>query len=99
MKGGTRKNAKVARVACPWLIRRFVDAEAEFLYVPADEVTTVARQQAATPFDVQGVELGHVGGRCSFESIGLQYNLTDPVLPVIGGIVAGRDILRGHAVA
>ena len=92
MKWVTRKNAKVDRVACPWLIRRFVDAEAEFLYVPADEVTTVARQQAATPFDVQGVELGHVGGRCSFESIVLKYNLTDPVLPVMGRIVHGADI-------
>ena len=92
MKWVTRKNAKVDRVACPWLIQRFVDAEAEFLYVPADEVTAVAQRVSAIPFDVQGVELGHVGGRCSFESIVLKYKLTDPVLQVMGRIVHGADI-------
>ena len=92
MKWVTRKNAKVDRIACPWLIRRFVDPEAEFLYVPADEVTSVAQQHGAIPFDAQGVELGHVAGRCSFESIVLKYELSDPVLQVMGRIVHGADI-------
>lgn len=92
MKWVTRKNAKVDRIACPWLIRRFVDADAEFLYVPADEVTSVATRDSATPFDVPGVELGHVDARCSFESIALKYGLDDPALRVMGRIVHGADI-------
>jgi len=92
MKWVTRRNAKVDRIACPWLIRRFVDAEAEFLYVPADEVLAVAQREGATPFDVAGVELGHIDGRCSFESIVLKYELADPALQVMGRIVHGADI-------
>jgi len=92
MKWVTRRNAKVDRIACPWLIRRFVDAEAEFLYVPADEVLAVAQREGGTPFDVAGVELGHVDGRCSFESIVLKYELADPALQVMGRIVHGADI-------
>jgi hypothetical protein len=92
MKWVTRKNAKVDRIACPWLIRRFVDADAEFLYVPPDEVAAVALRESATPFDVQGVELGHVEGRCSFESILLKYKISDPALQIMGRIVHGADI-------
>jgi hypothetical protein len=92
MKWVTRKNAKVDRIACPWLIRRFVDADAEFLYVPAGEVTSIAERDGAIPYDVQGVELGHVDGRCSFESIILKYRLADPALPLMGRIVHGADI-------
>jgi hypothetical protein len=63
----TRKNANVDRVACPWLIKRFVDAEAESVYVPTDQVMTVAERDQAIPYDVKDVQLGHVDGRCSFE--------------------------------
>ncbi len=64
MKWVTRKNANVDRIACPWLIRRFIDPEAMFLYVPTEEVMTVAEREGAIPYDVKGVELGHVDGRC-----------------------------------
>ncbi len=75
MKWIARKNAKVDRIACPWLIRQFVDEDAEFLYVPAEEVLAVAERERAIPYDVAGVELGHVDGRCSFERIMLKYEL------------------------
>src|SRR3954466_13986230 len=81
MKWVTREDAKVDRVACPWLIRRFIDPGAEFLFVPADQVNAVAAREGAIPYDVPGVELGHVDGRCSFEGILLKYGLTgDPAL-------------------
>lgn len=92
MKWVTRKNANVDRVACPWLIRRFVDPHAEFLFVPADEVMAAAGRGSAIPFDVKGVELGHVEGRCSFESILVKYRLDDPALRLLGQIVHGADI-------
>src|SRR5258706_11047222 len=93
MKWITRENAAVDRIACPWLIRRFVDPDAEFLYVPADRVEEVGAQQGATPFDVPGAKLGHVDGRCSFESIVLEYGLTgDPALLGLGRIVHAADI-------
>lgn len=92
MKWVTRKNANVDRIACPWLIRRFVDKDAEFLYVPAEEVTTVADREGAIPYDVKGVELGHVDGRCSFESIMIKYGLTDPALQRLAKIVHGADV-------
>lgn len=92
MKWVTRKNANVDRVACPWLIRRFVDPDAEFLFVAPDRVAEVAAREGAIPFDVEGVELGHVDGRCSFESILLKYGLTDPALARLARIVHGADI-------
>jgi len=92
MKWVTRKNANVDRVACPWLIKRFVDAEAEFLYVPADEVMATAAKEDAIPYDVKNVELGHVDGRCSFESIMLKYQLDDPGLKRLAQIVHGADV-------
>lgn len=92
MKWVTRKNANVDRVACPWLIRRFIDPEATFLFVTPQEVMTVAEREKAIPFDVKGVELGHVDGRCSFESILLKYEVTDPVQHLLGRIVRGADI-------
>jgi len=92
MKWVTRKNAHVDRIACPWLIRRFVDREAEFLFVGTDEVAAVVAREGAIPFDVKGVELGHVGGRCSFESILLKYHLTDPALARLARIVHGADV-------
>ena len=93
MKWVTRENAKVDRIACPWLIRRFVDPDAQFLYVPADEVMAVAEREGAIPYDVPGVEFGHVDGRCSFESIMLKYNLAgDPALVELAKIVHAADV-------
>jgi hypothetical protein len=92
MKWVTRQNASVDRIACPWLVKRFIDPAAEFLYVPADEVTAVAARETAIPFDVPGAELGHVEGRCSFESILLKYSVTDPALHRLALIVHGADV-------
>lgn len=92
MKWVTRKNANVDRIACPWLIRRFVDRDAEFLYVATEEVAAVAEREGAIPYDVKGVELGHVDGRCSFESIMVKYDLTDPALQRLAKIVHGADV-------
>jgi hypothetical protein len=88
----TRKNAAVDRIACPWLIRRFVDKDAEFLYVPPEDVARVAREKDAIPYDVEGAELGHVDGRCSFESILLKYGLDDPALARMAKIVHAADV-------
>lgn len=92
MRFVTRKNAAVDRIACPWLIRRFVDHEAEFLYVEPSQVGRVARERDAVAFDVEGAELGHVEGRCSFESILLKYDLDDPGLVRLARIVHGADV-------
>lgn len=88
----TRKNANVDRIACPWLIRRFVDKDPVFIYAPADEVLAAAERENATPYDVTGVELGHVDGRCSFESIMVRYDLDDPALRKLARIVHGADV-------
>ena len=92
MKWVTRKNANVDRVACPWLVKRFVDKDAEFLYVPTEEVMAVAEREDAIPYDVKDVELGHVDGRCSFESIMVKYGLKDPGLKRLAQIVHGADV-------
>jgi hypothetical protein len=93
MKWVTREDAKVDRIACPWLIRRFIDPGAEFLFVPADQVSAVAEREGAIPYDVAGAELGHVDGRCSFESILLKYSLTgDLALVGLAKIVHAADI-------
>jgi len=91
MKWVTRARPKVDRVACPWLIRRFVDPQAEFLYVPADEVAAVAAREGATPYDVPNAELGHHGAECSFDAIVKKYHLTDPALFRLALIVRGAD--------
>jgi hypothetical protein len=91
MQWVTRARPKVDRIACPWLIRRFVDPEAEFLYVPAEEVMRVAEQMKAIPFDVPGVELGHHGAECSFDAIIKKYELSDPALLCLARIVRGAD--------
>lgn len=98
MKWVTRKSAKVDRIACPWLVRRHVDPQAEFLFVPVGDVERVASRERAIPFDVDGAELGHVDGRCSFESILLKYKLTDPALRLLGRIVHGADIPQDLAI-
>jgi hypothetical protein len=92
MKWVTRKNANVDRIACPWLIKKFVDPDAEFLFVPTEEVMAVAERESATPYDVKGVELGHVDGRCSFDSIIVKYKLRDPALDRLAKIVHGADV-------
>ena len=92
MRFVTRKNAAVDRIACPWLIRRFIDQDAEFLYVDPQEVARVAGEQHAIPYDVEGVEMGHVDGRCSFESILLKYGLDDPALRRLAKIVHAADV-------
>ncbi len=92
MKWVTRSHVHVDRVACPWLIRRFVDSQAEFVFAPRSQVEKIARETDAIPFDVAGVELGHHEGRCSFESILLKYGLTDPALDRLAKIVHAADI-------
>jgi hypothetical protein len=91
MKWVTRKNANVDRIACPWLIKRFVDPDAEFLFVPSEAVMTVAEREGATPFEAKDVELGHVDGRCSFESIIVTHDLQGPGLDRLAQIVHGAD--------
>ncbi len=88
----TRSHVHVDRVACPWLIRRFVDSEASFLFVPRSQVDTVAADTGAIPFDAPGVELGHHNGRCSFETIIERFGLTDPGLLRLAQIVHAADI-------
>lgn len=92
MKWATREHAKVDRIACPWLIRRFIDPDAEFLFVPASRVLDVAVREKATPFDVPGVELGHHGGQCSFEAFLVHFGLKDPALGFLAQIVHGADL-------
>jgi len=92
MKWVTRKNANVDRVACPWLIKRFIDPGAGCLYAEGERVRAVAEAEGATPYDVKDVGLGHMDGRCSFESILLKYELQDPALDRLAKIVHGADV-------
>jgi hypothetical protein len=92
MKWVTRSHVHVDRVACPWLITRFIDSDAEFLFVPKSEIERVVKATGATPFDAPGVELGHHDGRCSFESIMMKYELKDPGLLRLAQIVHGADV-------
>jgi hypothetical protein len=92
MKWITREHVKVDRVACPWLIHKFIDRDAEFYFVPAEQVMSEAARLGATPFDVEGVELGHHGKECAFEAILKKYALLDdPALVLLGKIVNGAD--------
>ncbi len=88
----TRSHVHVDRVACPWLISRFIDSEAEFLFVPANQIEKVVKETGAIPYDASGVELGHVDGRCSFESIILKYGLKEPGLLRLAKIVHAADV-------
>ncbi len=94
MKWLTRSHVHVDRVACPWLIMRFIDNEAEFLFVPKSQVDRVAKETGAIPFDAPEVELGHHDGRCSFESIVLKYDLKDPALIRLAKIVHAADVAQ-----
>jgi len=91
MKWITREKVKVDRVACPWLIRKFVDPQAEFVFVPGEQVVVKAHELGATPFDIEGCELGHHGEDVSFNSILKKYKLTDPALALVGEIVRAAD--------
>jgi len=92
MKWITREKVKVDRVACPWLIKKFVDKDAEFVFVPGEKVMAEAKRLDAIPYDVKDVELGHHGKECSFEAILKKYKLTgDPALVLLGRIVNGAD--------
>jgi hypothetical protein len=92
MKWITRSHVHVDRVACPWLITRFIDNEAEFLFVPKSQIDKVAAETGAIPFDAPGVELGHKDGGCSFESIMAKYGLADPGLVRLAKIVHAADV-------
>ena len=94
MKWITRERPKVDRIACPWLILRFIDRDAEFLYVPRDDVMRVATEQQAAPYDVPGVELGHHGELCSFDAFVRKYQLADPAVHRLAQIVRGADTAR-----
>lgn len=91
MKWITREKARVDRIACPWLITRFIDREAVFLFVPPGDVLRVAERESAIPYDVPGVELGHHGDQCSFDAFLDRYRLDDPALRTLALIVRGAD--------
>ncbi|GAA0562006.1 chromate resistance protein ChrB domain-containing protein [Chitinophaga japonensis] len=94
MKWITRERPKIDRIACPWLIKRFVDAEAVFLYVPKEEVFEQARVQEAIPYDIPGAEYSHYGEACTFDYVIRKHELSDPALQIIAIIVRGADTGR-----
>jgi hypothetical protein len=94
MKWVTRERPKIDRIACPWLIARFIDEQPEFLYVPNDRVQAVAEETDAIPYDVPDVELSHVGDLCSFDAFLSKYHLDDPALHQLATIVRGADTSR-----
>ena len=91
MKWITRERPKIDRIACPWMIKKFIDHDAEFLYVPKEDVLRVAKEKNAIPYDVAGVELTHVGEFCSFDTIIRKYNLNDKALLKLAEIVRAAD--------
>lgn len=94
MKWITREHPKIDRIACPWLIARFIDKNPEFLYVPADQVLSLAEQTGAVPYDIPGVEMTHVGELCSFDAFLKKYDLKEPALHRLAVIVRGADTSR-----
>jgi len=94
MKWITRERPKIDRIACPWLIARFIDKSPEFFYVPADQVLSMAEQLGAVPFDVPGVEMSHVGELCSFDAFLSTYELNEPALQRLAAMVPGADTSR-----
>ena len=94
MKWVTRERPKIDRIACPWLILRFIEPAAEFLFVPAERVVSIAAETGAIPYDIPGVELSHVGDMCSFDAFLTKYQLTDPALARLAVIVRGADTSR-----
>lgn len=94
MKWITRERPKIDRIACPWLIRKYIDADAEFIFVPSDKVLEIAHLQGATPFDIPDVELSHRGKYCTFDTILKKYKLNDPALKIMAPIIRGADTDR-----
>ncbi len=94
MKWITRERPKIDRIACPWLISRFIDPDAEFLYVPASDVLRIAAETGATPYDIPGVEMTHVGEQCSFDAFIARHALHEPALQQLATIVRGADTSR-----
>jgi hypothetical protein len=99
MKWITRERPKIDRIACPWLISRFIDAAPEFLYVPGGDVLKVAAETGATPYDISDVEYGHHGDYCSFDAFIAKHNFTDPSLHKLALIVRGADCSAPHLAA
>jgi hypothetical protein len=91
MKWITRERPKIDRIACPWLVTRFIDQEAEFLYVPTGDVVRLAQETGAIPYDIPGMELSHEGELCSFDAFLKKYQLTEPALQQLALIVRGAD--------
>jgi hypothetical protein len=94
MKWVTRERPKIDRIACPWLIAKFIDKEPEFLYVPATDVMAVAEKTGAIPYDIPGVEMSHVEDLCSFDAFLKKYDLAEPALQQLARIVRGADTSR-----
>jgi hypothetical protein len=94
MKWITRERPKIDRIACPWLIARFIDSQAQFLYVPTSEILRVAEETGAIPYDIPGVVLSHVGELCSFDAFLKKYDLGEPALQQLAVIVRGADTSR-----
>jgi len=94
MKWVTREHPKIDRIACPWLVSRFIDTDAEFLYVPAGDVVHIAQETGAIPYDIPGVELSHVGDLCSFDAFLVKYAMDEPALQQLAVIVRGADTSR-----
>ena len=94
MKWITRERPKIDRIACPWLITRFIDERPEFLYVPADQVLRLAEERGAVPYDIPGAEISHEGELCSFDALLKKYALTEPALHHLALIVRGADTSR-----
>ncbi len=92
MKWVTREHPKTDRIACPWLIKNFIDADAEFLYVPADEVLAVADREGAHSYDAKGARYTHRDGLCSFEVLVEEYEISDPAVHLLARIVHGADV-------
>jgi rhodanese-related sulfurtransferase len=90
----TREHPKIDRIACPWLISRFINPNAKFIYVPPDQVTAVAEKTGAIPYDIKGTEFGHVGDRCSFDAIVRIFDIRDPALDCLATVVRGADTSR-----
>ena len=92
MKWVTRENPKTDRIACPWLIRKFIDPEAEIIYVPRDDVLGYAEREGAISFDAPGAKYTHRDGKCSFETLVDEYGITDPAIAVLARVVHGADV-------
>ena len=98
MKWVTREHPKTDRIACPWLIRRFIDPDAEIIYVPRDDVLTYAEREAATSFDAPGAQYTHRDGKCSFETLIEEFKITDPAVLLMAKVVHGADVSEDVAI-